>query len=234
MPLVYDAIDPQSFTAVLSPTALVMIESLGRVRVYPAGSVLFLQGEPTGHVAVLAQGWVKVVSSARNGEEAFLAIRGPGDVLGELSAVDGQPRSATVSALVPVRARVIQGDHFLNAVSTTPELCLALLRHLTAHLRDSDRRRLEYVSTGTFQRLVTLLIELADTYGDQHPDGTTVIHLPLRQRDLAAAAAMSREAVAKGLRTLRERDLVRTNRRQIVIVRPHLMRSLATSAPDDM
>ncbi|MGQ0778747.1 MAG: Crp/Fnr family transcriptional regulator [Pseudonocardiales bacterium] len=234
MPLVYDAIDPQSFTAALSPAAVATIESLGRVRVYPAGSVLFRQGEPTGHVAVLVQGWVKVVSSARSGKEVFLAVRGPGDVLGELSAVDGQPRSATVSALVSVRARVIQGDPFLAAVSTSPELCLALLRHLTAHLRDSDRRRLEYVSTGTFQRLVNLLVELADTYGDRHPDGTTVIRPPLTQRDLAAAAAMSREAVARGLRTLRERDLVRTNRRRIAIVRPHLLRSLAASVSDDM
>jgi len=233
MPFVYDAIDPQSFTAALSPAALAMIESLGRISVYPAGSVLFRQGEPTGHVAVLARGWVKVVASAHSGEEAFLAIRGPGDVLGELSAVDGQPRSATVSALVPVRARVIQGDRFLEAVSASPELCLALLRHLTAHLRDSDRRRLEYVSTGTFQRLVTLLVELADTYGDLHPDGSIVIRLPLTQRDLAAAAAMSREAVARGLRTLRERDLVRTNRRRIALIRPQLIRALATSMPDD-
>lgn len=234
MPLVHDTIDPQSFTAALSSVALATIESLGHVRVYPAGSALFRQGAPTRHVAILAQGWVKVVSSARNGEEAFLAIRGPGDVLGELSAVDRQPRSATVSALVPVRARVIQGNLFLEAVSASPELCLALLRHLTAHLRDSDRRRLEYISTGTFQRLVTLLVELADTYGDRHPDSTTVIRLPLTQRDLAAAAAMSREAVARGLRTLRERDLVRTTRRRIAIIRLDLLRSLSASVPDDM
>jgi CRP/FNR family transcriptional regulator, cyclic AMP receptor protein len=228
-----DAIDPQSFTAALSRTALATIESLGHVRAYHPGSVLFHQGEPTGHVAVLLQGWVKVVASARNGEEAFLAIRGPGDVLGELSAVDGRPRSATVSALVPVRVRVIQDGRFLEAVTASPELCLALLRHLTAHLRDSDRRRLEYVSTSTFQRLVALLVELADTYGDRRPDGTIVIRLPLTQWDLAAAAAMSREAIARGLRTLRERDLVRTDRRRIALTRPHLMRSLAASVPDE-
>lgn len=230
MPVGDDAIDPRSFAAALPGPALVTIESLGHIRVYPASSTLLRQGEQTRHVAVLTQGWVKVVASARNGQEAFLAIRGPGDVLGELSAVDGQSRSATVSALVPVRARVIEGDRFLEAVLASPELGRALLKHLTTHLRDSDRQRLEYVSTGTFQRLVSLLVELADMYGDRDLDGTTVIRLPLTQRDLANAAAMSREAVARGLRALRERDLVRTSRQRIAITRLQLMRSLAASA----
>jgi CRP/FNR family transcriptional regulator, cyclic AMP receptor protein len=225
-----DSIDTRSFAAVLSGPALATIESLGRIRLYRAGSTLFRQGETTRHVAILTHGWVKVVASARNGQEAFLAIRGPSDVLGEVSAVDGLSRSATVSALIPVRARVIQGDGFLEAVLASRELSLALLQHLTTHLRDSDRKRLEYVSTSTFQRLVTLLVGLADTYGDRHADGTTVIRLPLTQRDLANAAAMSREAVARGLRVLRERDLVRTDRQRITITRLQLMRSLAASA----
>ncbi len=114
---------------------------------------------------------------------------------------------------------MIEGDRFLEAVLASPELRLALLQHLTTHLRDSDRKRLEYVSTSTFQRLVTLLVGLADRYGDRYPDGTTVIRLPLTQRDLASAAAMSREAVARGLRVLRERDLVRTDRQRIAITR---------------
>lgn len=228
-----DIADRGVFATALVGSAGPTLDSLGRVRRYPAGSTLFRQGEPSRHVAVLVHGWVKVVAASRDGEEAILALRGPGDVLGELSAIDGEPRSATVSALVSARARIIPGDHFLNTVLAAPELSLALLRHLTTHLRDSDRKRLEYVSTGTFQRLVILLVELASRYGERQQDGTTVIQLPLTQRDLATSAAMSREAVARGLRTLRERDLVRTERRQIVITRLDLVRTLAVLVHDD-
>ncbi len=86
MPVGVDAIDLRSSAAVLSGPALATVESLGRIRVYPASSTLFRQEERTRHVAILTQSWVKVVASARNGQEAFLAVRGPGDVLGELSA----------------------------------------------------------------------------------------------------------------------------------------------------
>lgn len=61
---------------------------------------------------LLRVGRVKVVSSVPSGDEAVPAIRGPGDVLGEMVSTDGKPRSATVLAREPVRGRIIPGGAF--------------------------------------------------------------------------------------------------------------------------
>ncbi len=223
---------PSSFLASLGTAECRALVELGSERAYPARSDLFHQGEPTRHVLLLLDGWVKVASRSRGGEEALLAIRGPGDILGELSAVDGRPRSATVSALVPVRVRVIDGDRFREHLLRRPRLMLALLVHVAGSLRQSDLERLRYVATPSSGRLARLLLDLAQRHGRRTPDGM-VIDLPLTQRELATAAAMSREAVARTLRLLRDRQVLRTSRQRIVVIRAEVLRSLGGSVPDD-
>src|SRR5829696_5241788 len=71
------------------------LRSVGRARRYRAGVALFHQGDNTGPVVVLLTGRVKVVSLSSTGREVIVAVRGPGDLLGELSAIDDEPRAAT-------------------------------------------------------------------------------------------------------------------------------------------
>src|SRR5262249_53589977 len=68
------------------------------------GAALFHERQLSDRVMVLLEGRVKIASVSEDGREAVLAFRGPGEVLGELSAIDGQPRSASVIAVDPVRA----------------------------------------------------------------------------------------------------------------------------------
>lgn len=223
---------PNSFAANLDATGRAALAALAVTRAYPPRAVLFHQGDPAGHVAVLLRGWVKVTSVSRGGQEALLAVRGPGDILGEMAAVDGLHRSGTATALMPVTAQVIDGRRFVEAVTGTPDLALALLKHLTNSVREADGKRLEYVSIGSSGRLAGLLLELSARHGRSTPEGI-VIDLPLSQRELATAAATSREAVARAMRTLRERDVVRTRRRGVMIVRPDVLHSLHGSASND-
>ncbi|MEU7934833.1 Crp/Fnr family transcriptional regulator [Micromonospora echinofusca] len=193
---------------------------------------LFHQGDPSRYVLLLLDGWVKVTSVSRDGQEALLALRGPGDVIGDLAAVDGGTRSGTVTTLVPVVANVIEGTQFVDTVVGHPALALGLLRHLARGLRQSDVKRLEYVSASSFGRLAGLLTDLSERHGRPTPDGV-VIDLPLSQRELATAAATSREAVARAMRALRDRDILRTGRREIVVVQPRVLRALGRTLPDD-
>lgn len=226
---------PGSFVAHLTETTARALAAYGRTRRYPAGSALLHQGEPFGHVLLLRAGWVKVTSVSRGGATALLALRGPGDILGEVAAVDGGARSATVTTLVPVEADVIDGRRFLQAVEELPGLALALLQHLSRSLRESDCKRLEYVSAGTSGRLASLLLALSGQDGrdGRGSGGGRTIDLPLSQRDLAAAAGTSREAVARLLHTLRERGVVRTGRRRVEILQPEVLRSLCRSLSTD-
>jgi CRP/FNR family cyclic AMP-dependent transcriptional regulator len=223
---------PGSFAAQLTPEVLSALEECGRIRSYPRTATLLRQGEPAGHVILLRSGWAKVTSVSRGGAEALLALRGPGDILGEVAAVDGGPRSATVTTLVAADALVVDGRQFLAEVERLPALALPLLRHLARGLRESDGKRLEYVSASASARLATLLLGLSEQYGQRTDDGWR-IDLPLSQRDLAAAAATSREAVTRLLRTLRDRDVVRTGWRRLEILQPEVLRSLSRSASLD-
>jgi CRP-like cAMP-binding protein len=108
----------------------------------------------------------------------------------------------------------------------------AMLRHVAARLRESDVERLHYVSTSSSGRFVRLLLDLAERRGIRSTDGV-VIDLPLTQQEMAKAAATSREVVARTLRMLRDRGLVRTSRQQIVLVEVDVLRSLIDSVPDD-
>jgi CRP-like cAMP-binding protein len=196
--------------------------------VYAANAVLFHEGDPSRHVALIERGWVKVTATSRRGWEALLAIRGAGDILGELSAVDGRPRLATVRGLTQVEATVITAERLHSCMTTRPEIAMALLRHLAASLREADGRRAEYGASNGDSRLATLLLELVERHGIPAPEGM-LIDLPLTQQDLAASVGVSREVVARTLRVLRSRRIVLTSRRRIVVARPDLLQSLAGS-----
>ena len=74
------------FMARLRPADREELTARARTRRWPAGASLFLEGEQSSTVVVIASGRVKVFSLTEEGEEVVLAVRGPGAVLGELSA----------------------------------------------------------------------------------------------------------------------------------------------------
>src|SRR5690349_15197473 len=88
------------------------LHAAGRRRTYPARVTIFHEGDDAGPVVVLLAGRAKVGTVGGAGREAIVAVRGPGDLLGELSAIDGGPRSATVTTLEPVDALLVPGSGF--------------------------------------------------------------------------------------------------------------------------
>ena len=206
----------QGFLAELAPSAREMLAALGRRRRFAANAPLFLEGDPGQTVMVLHAGRVKVSASSDDGHGVLLAVRGPGDVLGDLSAIDGEPRSATATALEPVDAQVITSDDFRTFLADVPGAGLALLRVVTARMRDSDRLRVEFGARDTLGRVALRLLELADAAGEATDQGIRIT-VPLTQDELAQWVAGSREAVARALASLRKRGLVTTARREIVV-----------------
>ncbi|WP_067498389.1 Crp/Fnr family transcriptional regulator [Actinoplanes sp. TFC3] len=220
--------EPGSFAAHLSAPTYAALRSSGDERRYRSGATLVHQGDPSRHVVVLESGWVKVTATTRRGWEAVLAIRGAGDILGELSALDARPRLGTVTTLTPVTAVLIADERFKACLRADWSLAEALLRHLTANLRESDERRIQFGGSNGDSRLFAILHELCERHGRPTDEGV-LIGLPLSQQDLAAAVGVSREVVARSMRLLRSRAIVITRRRQIVVRQPDLLRSLAAS-----
>ena len=183
------------------------VEGAGVERRYRTGQWLFHQGDPGDFVALLVRGRVKVVAGHTSGGTSILSVRGPGELVGELAALDESPRLAGATALDPLTARVIAADEFRALVAARPSLSLALLRMLVRRLQEADRRRAEFGSADTAFRIARLLVELADDDG----------HLALSQQELAAMVGASRESVARALAALRRDGLVATERRRISV-----------------
>ena len=209
--------EPDEFMARLGQSDQAELMRRGRRRQYPAGASLYLEGDSCSTVIVVVSGRVKVFSLTEHGEEIMLAVRGPGALLGELSAVDGAPRSASVAALEPVVALVVPIAAFVEFLRGHGDAAIALLQLVTGKLRDSDRKRVEAAAYDIPARVARRLVEMADRFGE--PEGQGVrIAVALTQDELAGWVGASREAVAKALRVLRDRGFVTTGRRTMTVL----------------
>jgi CRP/FNR family transcriptional regulator, cyclic AMP receptor protein len=206
----------EGFLAELEADDRADLEQLGTIRRYRRGDVLFHQGDDAGAVVVLRDGHVKA-TMLNDGREVILAFPGPGELLGELSAVDGQPRSATVRAVDEVEALVIPGNAFRAFLEHRPRIALVLLRGVAERLRAADRQRVDYAVNDVVVRVAGRLVELCDRFGAQ--DGAVIeIGLAITQDELASWAGASREAVAKAMGLLRTLGWVQTQRRRILVL----------------
>jgi CRP/FNR family transcriptional regulator, cyclic AMP receptor protein len=190
----------------------------GRVVRYASRDNVFSEGDDSDHIAIILSGIVKITAATANGREALLGLRGSGEIVGELAALYGSPRSATVRALDEVHARLIPASVFRQRLRQNPDALFAVLEAVIGRLRESDRRRLEFTGSDVLKRVSLLLGELASTHGQATGDGAVTIGLRLSQEEVAGATGASREAVAKALRQLRDRGLVTTARQRIVVL----------------
>lgn len=201
------------------------LHALGAPRRYKPGSILFHEGDPSDWVVLLTAGRVKVSATTADGKEVVLAVSSSGEVLGELSAIDAGPRSATTVAIDPVEARIVAGDDFRAFLERHPRASLLLLRSVTARLRVSDRRRVEFVALDSVGRVAAQIAELADRFGSRTADGEMCLNIPLSQTELAGMTGASREAVGKALQLFRRRGWIATGRRSITVVDLEAIRS---------
>jgi CRP-like cAMP-binding protein len=188
----------------------------GTARTFPRGQALFTEGDLGERVFMIERGWVTLRTHGPDGEEMILALRGPGEVVGEMSAFDGAPRTATAVAVGQVQAIVAPARTIASLLERDVAAANEFARILARRLRESDRQRLEYTVLDTLARVARRLLDLAERFGQETPEGLKV-ELPLSQEELASWCGASRESTVKALRTLREVGALTTGRRQVTL-----------------
>lgn len=216
----------------LSPTARRDVLGLGAEVRFDTGAVLLREGMHDRHVLLLLSGCVKVTATVENGETSLLAIRAGGDTVGEMAALDGAPRSATVTACGPLTARSLKDGALRELLGRRSEVSIALSAIVADRLRWANRRRLDFRGYPAKVRLARLLVELAASYGFFRTDGV-VIDIQLTQPELAALAGAAETTVHKVLRELREEGLLETGYRATVIRDLTQLRRLADLADEE-
>ena len=188
---------------------------MGSVRRFPRGDALFHQGDDPGMVLIIRAGRIKVSVVTPDGHDVMLGYLQPGTVLGDLAALDGEPRSTTAIAIDAVEALGIPMLAFRTLLDERPGIMRALMLVSAQRLRTADRQRVEFAAYDVLGRVARRIDELAET-GTETAEGIE-IDAGLSQEDLAAWTAASREAVSKALGAMRTLGWIDTRRRMIVV-----------------
>lgn len=222
---------PGSLLGYLAPPDRDFLLDRALIRALPADTTLMHEGDPTDHVLVLLSGWVRVYTNASDGQVVLLALRGPGDVIGDLAALMGSTRSGTVHTLQETEYAQFTHDGFLACLHDRPAVAIALFRQLAGRLRDAEAARVNSATMDVAQRVAAFLVRLADAHGSGSAEGT-VIGMPLTQQDIADSIGGSRRAVARAIKTFRDRGMLLTRRRRFVVSELEVLRRLAGTVPD--
>jgi CRP/FNR family cyclic AMP-dependent transcriptional regulator len=172
------------------------------------GEALFRAGDVGDGCYRIEKGLVKIVVSSREGEEHIISLLGPGAIVGELSIIDGGPRSASVVAIDDCSLLFVSRAKFQKYTEAHPELTAYLVQTLARRLREAD----DAVAAATFlsvkARLARALLNIAEYVGQDNGGGRIQLRLKIGQSDLAAMAGVARENVSRTMSEWRKRNIV--------------------------
>ncbi len=190
----------------LSPAALDDLAGSCALTSAPAGKQILLANEPTADVYFILGGKVRVLLySAVEGKPVLLASLGPLDMFGEVSAIDGKARAATVEAEEDCDLAILPRDQFQRLLAAHPAFASAVMRRLSGHLRRLTERVYEFSTLSVQARVHAELLRLAVPAGD----GEALISPAPLLVDLAARVSTHREAVSRVISGLQEKGILR-------------------------
>jgi len=207
---------PTFLQSLLEPERVALLQT-GRATRWQPTEMLVQRGARADSAIVLLGGLVKIHTSL-DGVEVVLGLSGPGDLLGEVTAVRDSVRSATATALESVEGVVIPLARLRAFLADHPRASLALLDLALTRLYVADARRIEFATSESLARVAGRLVELCERFGVAGSDGAIDVALPITQEELASWSASSRESTARALRTLRGLRLIETNRRRLTVL----------------
>lgn len=204
------------FLASLSPDHRARAQSHMRTLRARRGQVLLGRGAASTDIYFILEGSFGVVAYSPQGREVSLRTLTAGDVVGELAAVDGQPRSATVVAETDARVAILPREDFLAFVEGSPKTAMWLAELLASKIRDMNERIFELSALNVQARLHCELLRLAK--GGSESLGPLVIQPAPTHAELANRIGTHREAVTREMRALVEHKVIRAGRRSLEFV----------------
>lgn len=169
-----------------------------------------------GEVYFLVSGRVRITTYSVQGREVAFRDCGPGEHFGDLSAIDGQPRSADVVTLEPALLASLRPDAFVALMQREPVVAVRMMRYLTSLVRRLTERVIDLSTLGVQTRLHTELLRLAHAAG-VHNNTARIAPAP-PHADLASKISTNREQVTRELNTLTRRGLLRKDGARVLVV----------------
>lgn len=184
------------------------IESRIRKKHYPKGSILFFQGDPSESLYMLAEGVVKAYKSDASGKEVILHYFRAPTLIAEMATFEGIPFPATISTESDAEIWSLERKSFMELLYEDPAFSLALVRSLSTKIKILETMIERNMTMDAMQRIVTTLLESPELF-EQLP-----------RTKIAAILNMSPETLSRLLRKLKERELIRTEEKRIILLEP--------------
>jgi CRP/FNR family transcriptional regulator/CRP/FNR family cyclic AMP-dependent transcriptional regulator len=188
-----------------------------RPRAFAKGMIIFHKDSLGRSLYLIESGKVRIFILSESGQEISVRIYGCGDVFGELSMLDGLPRSAGAVAMDETRVLTLDRDDFLALLEEYPQMAPSIISILSGRVRYTTEYAESLAFLDVYGRVAKRLLELADSYGAVGANGIE-IHLRLTQSDLASLVGATRESVNKVLGTFRDQGLIGLDGQRIVIL----------------
>jgi CRP/FNR family cyclic AMP-dependent transcriptional regulator len=209
------------FFTQLSDRELDVVRAVATEKSYPKNAVVLTEGEMGDSLYKIQTGKVKVFIGDEDGREIILKILGPGDFFGEMSMIDKQPRSASVTTIEPAMFLVLSHAAFERCVEQAPRIANMVMRVLAQRVREADRKIGTLALMDVYGRVASTLLELS-----VYSNGKLMVGEKLSQQDLANMVGASREMVNRILKDLSERGFISIESKSITIINRELPPSL--------
>ncbi len=215
----------------LEPEVINDVERHCRWREYAANENILDRDSEGSDVFFVVRGSVLVVNYSLSGREIALARIGAGSYFGELAAIDGGPRSASVVTLEPSLVGAVEPKLFNKLVEKHRELAMRLLRRLARIIRTCDDRIMDLSTLGAHQRVYLELLRLAEP--DPDDDGALLIASMPAQKEIASKASTTRETVTRAISQLVADSIAERSHKSLRFHDRTRLERLATSLDPD-
>ena len=209
----------------LQPAELEAVLARATPRRIARGEIIRRRGDPGTGMVIIVSGRVRISLVSEDGREVTLTVLGPGEVLGEMTLLDGGECSADATAQEDCILLMIDRMQFLRLLQSSSALCLQLISMLFQRLRRANVALEDMALLDLSTRLGRLLLRLSGDYGVVTPRGTR-IEVKLSQKDLSSLAGASREKVNRQLRQWEQDGIIGKDNGRLLILKPHALAPL--------
>lgn len=190
---------------------------LGKKRQWVKGGQIISEGDKGDTLYLILSGSVKVVLYGKDGKDIILSIMKEGDIFGEMSLFDAEPRSANVEAIEDVECFMIRGDDLLKYIKSHPAVALGFLAHLSRRLREADRKIGGLALLDVCGRIAHTLLNIANAGNSIKVGEGPVAIERLIHEDIAAMIGSSREVVSRALKKMVQEGYIKIEKKRFIL-----------------
>lgn len=201
----------------LPTEASAALNAMAFTTTFPAGSILFAEGQPPRGIYIMCHGRAKLTTASSEGKMLITRVAGEGEVLGISSAISGKPHKASAETVEPSQVNFVKREDFLRFLNDHGDACFRAAQQLADECQSAENHvRSLGLSHSAAEKMANLLLSWADEAGKDTEQGTR-IKLTMTHQEIAQMIGTSRETVTRLLGDFKQKNLISVKGSTLII-----------------